>query len=423
MENINSLFHGLSFIVFIFLAVGYSMTISALAHEKNRASCQMNILLLLPIAILAFYLINLPLHRLLANTIVPVDTSSWYSLAAVNIAAGLILAGDTQERIKVSALCLLTICIGLVSTVAHLLTVSTNGWLVTALGFSDNFAAGALHTVAGGFLLGVLLVLRARLYRLHKSPDQRLKSIIPHNNPGGAFTGLVLLVPATIGMKLLFLRLNSDMELVNIYGNAIELNIMLLNHILAFAVGILLVAFLAKGDFFSSLSAGLAGLTAIAPAADIYTPQQSILAVVIVVGIAFLISRFLLGRGLDEPANGIFIHAFAGFLGLLVSGLLLDGSALINVNREMITVSILGQAAGACIMFFGLGLMPGLLCAFCLKKLSMLRAPKRLEIIGGDIYWQHSFEVNSKKCIDTDIEEINKERLKRNDGDDISYSA
>ena len=399
------------------------MTISALAHEKNRASCQMNILLLLPVAILSFYLINLPLYKLLANTIVVTDSSKWYGLAAVNIAAGLVLAGDTQERIKVSAMCLLTICVGLVSSVAYLLTVSANSWLVIALGFSDNFGAGALHTVAGGFLLGVLAVLRARIYRLNKKPEQRLKSRIPQNNPGGAFTGLVLLLPGIIGMKMLFLSFDSDMELVNIYGNAVDLNAMLMNHILAFATGILIIAFFAKADFFRALSAGLAGLTVIAPAAEIYSPQQTILVVAIVVSVAFQISRLLLSRGLDEPANGIFIHALSGFLGLLVSGLFLDGYALINVNREMISVSILGQAAGACIMFFGLGVLPGLLCAYCLKKLSMLRAPKRLEIIGGDIYWQHSFEADSKNCLDTDVEEINKERLKRNDDDDISYSA
>ena len=424
MENINSLFHGLSFVLFLFLAVGYSMTISALAHEKNRTSCQMNILLLLPIAILSFYLINLPLYRILTSTIITADVHNWCALAAINIAAGLIVAGDTQERIKVSAMCLLTICVGLVSTVAYLLTISTKGWLVAALGFSDSFGTGALHTVAGGFLLGVLIMLRSRIYLLHKNPQQRLKLRVPQNDPGGAYTGLVLLLPGTIGMKMLFLSLNSDMELVNIYGNAVDFSSMLLNNILAFATGILLIAFLTKASFFSALSAGLAGLTAVAPAADIYSPQQAILVVIIVVGIAFQISRFLLSRGLDEPASGIFIHAFAGFLGLLLSGVFLDGHDLIiDVNRDMINVSVLGQAAGACIMFFGLGLLPGLLCAFCLKQLSMLRAPKRIEIIGGDIYWQHSFEADTKQCIDTDVEEINKERLKRNDDDDISYSA
>ena len=423
MESINSLFHGLSFVIFIFLAVGYSITISSLAQEKNRASCQMNILLLLPIAILYFFLINLPLYRAFANTIDSTDSSSWYSLAAINIAAGLIVAGDTQERIKVSAMCLLTVCVSLLSTLAYLLTISTNSWLVAALGFRDSFGAGALHTVAGGFLLGVLLVLRARLYQLNRTPEQRLKSRIPQNNPGGAFTGLVLLVPAAIGMKMLFLHLNPELELVNIYGNAIDLNLILLNNILAFAVGILLIAFLAKADFLRALSAGFAGLTAIAPAADVYTTQQAVFVVVIVVGVAFQLSRYLLSRGLDEPANGVFIHAFAGFFGLLVSGLLLDGHALININREMISVSILGQIVGACIMFIVLGVLPGMLCALCLRKFGMLRAPKRLEIIGGDIYWKHSFGSDSKSCLDIDTEEINKERLKRNDNDDISYSA
>ena len=423
MENINSLFHGLSFVIFLFLAAGYSMTTSALAQEKNRASCQMNILLLLPIAILSFYLINLPLYKILSNTINSTQERNWYCLAAVNIATGLIVAADIQERIKVSGMCVLTICVGLVSTVGYLLTVNTNSWLVSNLGFNDSFGAGALHTVAGGFLLGVLLILRARIYRLNKSPEQRLKLRIPQNNPGRAFTGLILLVPAVIGMKMLFLQFSPELELVNIYGKSIELDTVLLNHILAFAVGILLITFLARADFFRSLSAGLAGLTAIAPAADIYTTQQAILVVAIVSSVAFQISRFLLGRGLDELANGVFIHAFAGFLGLLLSGLLLYGQPVTLVDREMISMSIMGQAAGACIMFFGLGLLPGLLCAFCLKKLSMLRALKKLEIIGGDIYWRHSLESDSKKCIDTDIEEINRERLVRNDDDDVSQSA
>ena len=413
MENINSLFHGLSFVIFLFLAAGYSMTISALAQEKNRASCQMNILLLLPIAILSFYLINLPLYRLFANPVNATSASDWYSLAAINIAAGLIVAADTQERIKVSGMCVLTICVGLVSTAGYLLTVNSNSWLVNALGFGDSFGAGALHTVAGGFLLGVLLVLRARMYQLNKSPKQRLKSRIPQNNPGGAFTGLVLLLPAFIGVKMLFLNLNSELELINIYGATVELNALLLNNILAFAVGILLIAYLAKADFFRALSAGLAGLTAIAPAADIYTPQQAILLTVVVTSISHHISRFLLSRGLDELANGIFIHAFAGFGGLALSGFLLYGHPVTVVGREIISMSVMGQATGACIMFFGLGLLPGLFCAFCLKKLSMLRALKRLEIIGGDIYWQHNFESDSKKCIDTDIEAIDKERSRR----------
>ncbi len=415
--TINALFQGLSFILFLLMVVGYVLAIFSLVHVKNRAHCQIGLLALLPVAIMACYLVGVPLYRLISGS-----TGADYVVLAIGISAALIVAGDTQERARVLAIVALAVVAGLLSVVAYALTTNPEGWLLRVAALRDSFGGGAVHGVAGAFLFGVLLILRARLYHLGQNREQRLESQIPANDPGGAFIGLTLILPGVMGLKLLFLAIDPELGLVNIYGAAVDLNTVLVNHLLAFAVGVLLAAVMTKGNFFVALFGGVAGIAAIAPAADAYSNSQAIFVSLLVVAAALLCRRLLIARGFDELIGGVCIHASAGCFGLLLCGWLLAGQELVAPDGALMMVSVLGQTVATVFLVLFMGWLPGLLCAWALNRIGLLRVPKRLELIGGDIYWNHGSEPSSRECLDMEAAEVNKERLARrdpNDGDNV----
>ena len=417
VATLNALFHGLSFILFLLMVVGYALAIFSLVHVKNRTHCQIGLLALLPVAIMACYLLGLPMYRLISGS-----TAADYVVLAIGLSAALIVAGDTQERARVLSICILAVVAGLLGVIAYALTTHPEGWLLRVAAFRDSFGGAAVHGVAGAFLLGALPVLRARLYHLGQSREQRLNSQIPANDPGGAFIGLTLILPGIMGLKLLFLTIDPELGLVNIYGAAVGLNTVLVNHLLAFAVGVLLAAVMGKGNYFVALFGGLAGIAAIAPAADAYSNSQAIFVTLVVVAAALLCRRLLIARGFDELTGGVCIHASAGCFGLLLCGWLLAGQELANPGGTPMMVSILGQTAATVFLVLCMGWLPGLLCAWALDQIELLRVPKRLELIGGDTYWNHGSEPSSRECLDMEAAEVNKERLARrepNDGDNV----
>ena len=48
-----------------------------------------------------------------------------------------------------------------------------NGWMLKILGYHDAYASGVIHAIAGGFALGVLIVLGPRIGKFSSSGEPR----------------------------------------------------------------------------------------------------------------------------------------------------------------------------------------------------------------------------------------------------------
>ena len=94
--------------------------------------------------------------------------------------AASIVSGSVIERIRTSAFAIVAVFIG---SVFWVLAASWGwhyaGWMVQKLGYHDAYASGVIHAVAGGFALGVLVVLGPRVGKFNK--DGTVNVIAPQN--------------------------------------------------------------------------------------------------------------------------------------------------------------------------------------------------------------------------------------------------
>ena len=88
----------------------------------------------------------------------------WGAFLLFSWTAASIVSGSVIERIRTSAFGILAIAIG---SVFWVIDASWgwhyNGWMVKMLGYHDAYASGVIHAVAGGFALGILVVLGPRI--------------------------------------------------------------------------------------------------------------------------------------------------------------------------------------------------------------------------------------------------------------------
>ena len=410
INNINDIFHAIGFIFVLAVFLGYCLSSCFFVHLKNSISTQVSMLTVLPVSLLAFYLLNLPLFALLNDMSVGEHGvhSHWYRLGAIGVISSAIVAAAMQERAFIFSSCVMAICVGLLATFAYAMAMNPASWLVRTVGYRDAFAAGPLHSVAGGFAFGVIMVLGARLSRSETfKPQQK----IPANFTALALLGLTLICLGMLGFKLLFIGFNESFELANVYGQFVSVSTLMSNNVLAFAVGSLTIILLSRNNFYCALCGGLAAMSSIAAGADIYTTQQSILVSIIVVSAAFITSRWLLSRGIDDLISAVFIHGLAGFYGLIVSGFLLSGQ-VVHVNIDSVVVSVLGQSLAAAIMFIALGFIPGFAIAWLLRWFDILRLPRRMEILGIDTHHHYQNKADLSDCIDIDLAAVEAERTR-----------
>jgi Amt family ammonium transporter len=116
------------------------------------------------------------------------DTMAWARINGVFWAAFLlfswtaasIVSGAVIERIRSGAFWILAILIGSFCWILDAAWGwSENGWMVQKLGYHDAYASGVIHAVAGGFALGVLIHLGARIGKFAADGTPRI--IRPHN--------------------------------------------------------------------------------------------------------------------------------------------------------------------------------------------------------------------------------------------------
>ena len=332
-------------------------------------------------------------------------TASWARLNGVFWAAFLlfswtaasIVSGSVIERIKSSGFWILAVLIG-----SFLWIIDAawgwhwDGWMVHKLGYHDAYASGVIHAIAGGFSLGVLLVLGPRIGKFRKDGSPR--SILPHN-PWLVCIGIFLIytgfwgfyaacnVPVIdfFGSAMLDVEGKTLFTATNIYLSPTTLSAITFNFLTALAGGLLGGYVFSKGDPFWTFSGGLAGLIAASAGNDLYHPIQAFIISIAGVFIAYKMHHWVERTfRIDDAVGAVAVHGYSGVFGVLICGFVLWGYPS-SPFEGYAPITPWGQLAGALIMFLVLGFFPGLIAAKVLDATGLLRVPREVELSGLDI--------------------------------------
>ncbi len=318
----------------------------------------------------------------------------WAAFLLFSWTAASIVSGSVIERIKSGAFWILAVIIG---SVAWIIDAAWGwhygGWMVQLLGYHDAYASGVIHAIAGGFALGILVVLGPRLGKFAK--DGTPRSINPHN-PWMVCLGLFLIYagfwgfyvacnvpiidPGGIGGQIT----GDTWTATTIYLTPTTLGAITVNFLMSLSGG-LLVGFLAsKGNPFWTYSGGLAGIITASAGNDLYHPIHAMIIAGIGTYCAYKLHYWVEEKfKIDDAVGAVAVHGYAGFIGLVICGFVLWGHPS-SPYEGYAAINPLGQFIGAIIMFFVLGFVPGWIVAKILAAMDLLRIPRRVELLGLD---------------------------------------
>ncbi len=333
------------------------------------------------------------------------DTAYWARINGVFWAAFLlfswtaasIVSGAVIERIRPSAFWMLAILIGSFTWVIDAAWGwSWNGWMVQILGYHDAYASGVIHAIAGGFALGVLVVLGPRIGKF--APDGTPRNINPHN-PWLVTIGLFMIytgfwgfyVACNIpiidiyGAAMLDIADKSYFSATNIYLQPTTLSAITLNFLMSLSGGLMAGYVVSKGDAFWTYSGGLAGIIGASAGNDLYHPIQAMLIAAVVVCIIYKMHFWVERRfKIDDAVGAVAVHGYAGFIGVVIAGFMLWGYPS-SPFEGYAAITPWGQFIGAIIMFFVLGFIPAWILSKILQARGLLRIPREIEMAGLDI--------------------------------------
>ncbi len=315
----------------------------------------------------------------------------WAAFLLFSWTAASIVSGSVIERIKSSAFWILAIAIG---SVFWLIDAAwgwnPDGWMVKLLGYHDAYASGVIHAVAGGFALGVLIPLGARIGKFSSTGEAR--NINPRN-PWLVAIGLFLIYTGFWGFYVAcntpYVNIGTETEVffsaVTIYGTPVTLSGITMNFIMSLSGGLMAAYIVSKGDPFWTYSGGLAGIIAASAGNDLYHPIQAMLIGAGAIPIIYKLHFFVEKRfKIDDAVGAVAVHGYAGVIGVVVAGFMLWGYPS-SLNPEFtVAINPVGQIIGAFIMFFVLGFLPGFIIAKILNGLGLLRIPRHIELAGLD---------------------------------------
>jgi ammonia channel protein AmtB len=327
------------------------------------------------------------------------DTAYWARINGVFWAAFLlfswtaasIVSGSVIERIRSGAFWILAVVIG---SVLWIIDASwgwhPDGWMVQKLGYHDAYASGVIHAIAGGFALGVLIPLGPRIGKF--AADGTPRNIGPRN-PWLVTVGLFLIYTgfwgfyAACNVPIFDVQAGDGVvfSATNIYLAPTTLSAITLNFLMSLAGGMMSAYVVSKGDAFWTYSGGLAGIIAASAGNDLYHPVQAMFIGAVVVAIIYKLHYWVERRfKIDDAVGAVAVHGYAGFLGVVIAGFMLWGYPA-SPNPDYASINPLGNFIGACIMFIGLGFLPGYALASLLNAMGILRVPREVEIVGLDI--------------------------------------
>ena len=326
----------------------------------------------------------------------------WAAFLLFSWTAASIVSGSVIERIRSSALWVHAVLIG---SVFWIIDAAWGwhyaGWMVQKLGYHDAYASGVIHAIAGGYALGVLVVLGPRIGKF--ATDGTPRDIPPHN-PWMVTLGIFmiytgfwgfyaacnvpLISPEVIGGEIT----GTTWTATNIYLGPTSLGAITFNFLLSLSGGLMATYIVSKGDPFWTFSGGLAGIIGASAGNDLYHPMQALIIGAIVPVIAYKLHGYVERRfKLDDAVGAVAVHGYAGFMGVVIAGFVLWGAPSSPFGGYA-TINPLGQFAGAVIMFFVLGFLPAYIVSKIQASFGVLRIPAAVELQGLDFADQQSYE-------------------------------
>ena len=195
-----------------------------------------------------------------------------------------------------------------------------------------------------------------------------------------------------------------------IYLTPTTLSAITFNFLMSLAGGMLAGYMVSKGDAFWTYSGGLAGIITSSAGNDLYHPIQAML----VAGIGtFLMYKihFWVERKfkIDDAVGAVAVHGYAGFIGLMIAGVLLWGHPS-SPYEGYAAINPIGNFIGAIIMFWVLGFIPCWILAKILNAAGILRVPAALELAGLDVPENEVIEEANKAIHDASVEAASAEQ-------------
>lgn len=326
----------------------------------------------------------------------------WAAFLLFSWTAASIVSGSVIERIRSSALWVHAVLIGSVFWIIDAAWGwHWDGWMVHKLGYHDAYASGVIHAIAGGYALGVLVVLGPRIGKFAKDGTPR---DIPPHNPWMVTIGLFLIYTgfwgfyAACNVPLISPEVidgqitGTTWTATNIYLGPTTLGAITFNFLMSLSGGLMATYIVSKGDAFWTFSGGLAGIIGASAGNDLYHPIQAMLIGAIIPVIAYKLHYWVESRfKIDDAVGAVAVHGYSGFMGVVVAGFVLWGAPS-SPYEGYATINPLGQLIGAIIMFFVLGFCPAYVVARIQAARGTLRIPVEVELQGLDFAEHHAYE-------------------------------
>ena len=336
----------------------------------------------------------------------------WAAFLLFSWTAASIVSGSVIERIRSSALWLHAVMIGSVWWIIDAAWGwHWDGWMVKVLGYHDAYASGVIHAIAGGYALGLLLVLGPRIGKF--AADGTPRDIPPHN-PWLLTIGIFLIytgfwgfyaacnVPIISPEVINGQITGTTWTATNIYLAPTTLSAITFNFLMSLSGGLMAAYIVSKGDPFWTFSGGLAGIITASAGNDLYHPIQAMLVaaigVVIVYRLHFWVERKF---KIDDAVGAVAVHGYSGVVGLIIAGFVLWGAPS-SPYEGYAAVNPLGQLIGAVIMFGLLGFLPGWGLAKIQQAAGVLRIPREVELQGLDFSENRAFEAAQSDVINAE---------------------
>ena len=321
----------------------------------------------------------------------------WAAFLLFSWTAASIVSGALIERITTFAFGILAIAIGSVFwTIDASWGWHFDGWMVKLLGYHDAYASGVIHACAGGFALGVLAVLGARIGKFSSSGEPR--NIGPRN-PWLVCVGLFCIYTGFWGFyaacNIPIFNFGPEYGLgdgvsfwsaTNIYVTPTTLSGITMNFLMSLSGGLLAAYWISKGDPFWTYSGGLAGIITASAGNDLYHPIQAMIIGGIGTMIAYKLHYWVERKfKIDDAVGAVAVHGYAGVVGLIICGFVLWGYPSSGYDGlGYAAINPVGMIIGAFIMFVVLGFIPGYVIAKILHAAGKLRIPREVELAGLD---------------------------------------
>ncbi|MBT7224735.1 MAG: ammonium transporter [Marinovum sp.] len=339
----------------------------------------------------------------------------WAAFLLFSWTAASIVSGSVIERIRSSALWLHAVMIGSVWWIIDAAWGwHWDGWMVKVLGYHDAYASGVIHAIAGGYALGLLLVLGPRIGKF--AADGTPRDIPPHN-PWLLTIGIFLIYTgfwgfyAACNVPIISPEVidgqitGTTWTATNIYLAPTTLSAITFNFLMSLSGGLMAAYIVSKGDPFWTFSGGLAGIITASAGNDLYHPIQAMLVaaigVVIVYRLHFWVERKFKTDDAVGAVGAVAVHGYSGVVGLIIAGFVLWGAPS-SPYEGYAAVNPLGQLIGAVIMFGLLGFLPGWGLAKIQQAAGVLRIPREVELQGLDFSENRAFEAAQSDVINAE---------------------